>query len=47
LPPAKRGPLQGTIHDFVMLNALRATHAADGAINQAIGVLREALGTAV
>jgi acetyl esterase len=33
----------GVIHDFVMLNALRGTHAAEGAINQAIAVLRKAL----
>nr|WP_221380726.1 alpha/beta hydrolase [Actinoplanes polyasparticus] len=38
---------QGIIHDFVMLNALRPTHAADAAINQAIGFLREALGSGV
>jgi acetyl esterase/lipase len=36
---------QGIIHDFVMLNALRGTHAAEAAITQAIGVLRSALGT--
>ena len=36
---------QGVIHDFVMLNALRETHAAEGAINQAVAVLRTALGT--
>ncbi|KUO20546.1 alpha/beta hydrolase [Streptomyces dysideae] len=35
---------QGIIHDFVMLNALRETHAAEAAIAQAIGVLRAALG---
>jgi acetyl esterase len=34
---------QGVIHDFVMLNALRETHAAQAAITQAIGVLRTAL----
>ncbi|MCI3273574.1 alpha/beta hydrolase [Streptomyces cylindrosporus] len=34
---------QGIIHDFVMLNALRATHAADAAIKQAIDTLRTAL----
>ncbi|WP_189863777.1 alpha/beta hydrolase [Streptomyces poonensis] len=34
---------QGIIHDFVMLNALRGTHAADAAINQAVAVLRTAL----
>jgi hypothetical protein len=37
---------QGIIHDFVMLNALRGTHAARAAIAQAVGVLRTALGTA-
>ncbi|MGI5288786.1 alpha/beta hydrolase [Nonomuraea polychroma] len=37
---------QGIIHDFVMLNALRETHAAGAAINQAISTLRTALGTA-
>jgi acetyl esterase len=36
---------QGIIHDFVMLNALRETHAADAAIKQAVGFLGEALGT--
>ncbi|MCI3274105.1 alpha/beta hydrolase [Streptomyces cylindrosporus] len=34
---------QGIIHDFVMLNALRATHAADAAIKQAVDTLRTAL----
>jgi acetyl esterase/lipase len=34
---------QGIIHDFVMLNALRSTHAAEAAITQATGVLRQAL----
>jgi acetyl esterase/lipase len=34
---------QGVIHDFVMLNALRETHAADAAIRQAIAFLSEAL----
>jgi acetyl esterase len=34
---------QGIIHDFVMLNALRETHAAQAAITQAAGFLREAL----
>ncbi|MEV6239136.1 alpha/beta hydrolase [Lentzea sp. NPDC051838] len=33
----------GAIHDFVMLNALRGTHAAEGAINQASAFLRKAL----
>ncbi|MFE1855886.1 alpha/beta hydrolase [Streptomyces sp. NPDC059489] len=37
---------QGIIHDFVMLNALRGTHAAEAAINQAVATLRTALGTA-
>ncbi|MDX2553478.1 alpha/beta hydrolase [Streptomyces stelliscabiei] len=36
---------QGVIHDFVMLNALRGTHAAEAAIGQAIATLRTALGT--
>ncbi|UMP02505.1 alpha/beta hydrolase [Amycolatopsis sp. EV170708-02-1] len=34
---------QGIVHDFVMLNTLRETHAAEAAISQAIGVLRTAL----
>ncbi|CAL9370708.1 hypothetical protein SUDANB1_00858 [Streptomyces sp. enrichment culture] len=34
---------QGVIHDFVMLNALRETHAAEAAIDQAVSVLRTAL----
>ncbi|MGW9031724.1 alpha/beta hydrolase [Streptomyces sp. NPDC055722] len=37
---------EGVIHDFVMLNALRETHAAGAAIDQAVAVLRTALGTA-
>jgi hypothetical protein len=37
---------QGIIHDFVMLNALRGTNAAEGAITQATAFLRKALGTA-
>ncbi|WP_406356197.1 alpha/beta hydrolase [Streptomyces sp. NBC_00658] len=36
---------QGIIHDFVMLDALRETHAAGAAIAQAISTLRTALGT--
>jgi acetyl esterase len=36
---------QGVIHDFVMLNALRGTHAAEGAIRQAIDFLSTALTT--
>ncbi|MDQ1382490.1 MAG: acetyl esterase [Actinomycetota bacterium] len=35
---------QGVIHDFVMLNALRETHAADAAIAQAIAFLRVGIG---
>ncbi|MGW4587406.1 alpha/beta hydrolase [Amycolatopsis thermoflava] len=34
---------QGVIHDFVMLNALRETNAAEAAINQAVAVLKKAL----
>ncbi|MFD6066780.1 alpha/beta hydrolase [Amycolatopsis lurida] len=34
---------QGIVHDFVMLNTLRGTRAAEAAITQAIGVLRTAL----
>ncbi|GGP39429.1 alpha/beta hydrolase [Saccharothrix coeruleofusca] len=34
---------QGAIHDFVMLNALRGTNAAEAAIDQAISVLKKAL----
>ncbi|WP_432849242.1 alpha/beta hydrolase [Amycolatopsis sp. CA-161197] len=34
----------GAIHDFVMVNALRETGAADAAIKQAISVLRTAFG---
>ncbi|MFI6435450.1 alpha/beta hydrolase [Streptomyces sp. NPDC050759] len=37
---------QGIIHDFVMLNALRETHAAEAAIAQAVRTLRTALATA-
>jgi acetyl esterase len=36
---------QGMIHDFVMLNVLRGTHAAQAAITEAIDFLSEALGT--
>ncbi|MFI6358317.1 alpha/beta hydrolase [Streptomyces sp. NPDC050743] len=35
--------VQGIIHDFVMLNALRETHAAEVAITLATGTLRTAL----
>jgi acetyl esterase len=34
----------GTLHDFMMLNPLRGTAATSGAIEQAIHVLRKALG---
>ncbi|WP_264925819.1 alpha/beta hydrolase [Streptomyces sp. A012304] len=34
---------QGVIHDFVMLNALRSTHAAEAAITLAVHTLRTAL----
>jgi acetyl esterase len=34
---------QGIIHDFVMVNALRETHAAEAAITQAVTVLKRAL----
>ncbi|MFK0043596.1 alpha/beta hydrolase [Streptomyces sp. NPDC090741] len=37
---------KGVIHDFVMLNALRETHAAEAAISQAVKTLSTALGTA-
>jgi acetyl esterase/lipase len=37
---------QGIIHDFVMLNALRTTHAAEAAITLAAHTLRTALHTA-
>jgi acetyl esterase/lipase len=36
---------QGIIHDFVMLNALRGTHAAEAAITLAVNTLRAALHT--
>ncbi|MFF1404362.1 alpha/beta hydrolase [Streptomyces sp. NPDC058294] len=36
---------QGIIHDFVMLNALRGTHAATAAIDLAVHTLRTALHT--
>ena len=35
----------GTLHDFMMLNPLRETAATTGAVEQAISVLRKALGT--
>lgn len=36
---------EGIIHDFVMLNARRGTHAADAAMAQAVEFLRKALST--
>jgi acetyl esterase len=36
----------GIIHDFMMLNPVRETQATTAAINQAISILREVLGTA-
>ncbi len=33
------------IHDFMMLNPLRSTQATSAAVEQAIHVLRKALGT--
>jgi len=38
---------QGTVHDFVMLNSLGETQAAEAAVAQAIWFLRGALGAAV
>lgn len=43
LRAAGRGAL-GIIHDFVMLNALRDTRAAEAAITQVISTLGTALG---
>ncbi|MEU8717682.1 alpha/beta hydrolase [Streptomyces sp. NPDC048663] len=37
---------QGIIHDFVMLNALRGTHAAEAAVSMAVRTLHGALHTA-
>jgi acetyl esterase len=36
---------QGIVHDFVMLNPLRGTNAADAAIGQAVAFLSSVLGT--
>jgi acetyl esterase len=36
----------GTVHDFMLLNSLRDTHATRASIAQATAFLREALGTA-
>jgi acetyl esterase len=35
----------GTVHDFMLLNSLSATHATRAAIAQATAFLRAALGT--
>ncbi|MEO3767943.1 alpha/beta hydrolase [Streptomyces sp. B8F3] len=43
--PVTAARYQGVIHDFVMLDALRETQAADAAIAQAVAVLRGAFGT--
>ncbi len=42
--PVTAARYEGIIHDFVMLNALRATYAAEAAITQATRFLKEALG---
>ena len=36
---------QGVIHDVVMLNAVRKTHAAEGSIRQAVDFLSTVLPT--
>jgi acetyl esterase/lipase len=41
--PVTAARYQGIIHDFMMLNALRGTHAATAATAQAIAFLRDAL----
>ncbi|NUT53561.1 MAG: alpha/beta hydrolase [Saccharothrix sp.] len=41
--PVVAARYQGVIHDFVMLDALRGTHAAGAAIAQAVAVLQDAL----
>ncbi|MGW1163152.1 esterase, partial [Streptomyces sp. NPDC002519] len=38
--------IEGVIHDFVMLNALRETHGAEAAITMAARTLHNALHTA-
>jgi len=35
----------GTVHDFMLLNALSQTHATRAAIGQATALLRAGLGT--
>jgi acetyl esterase len=42
--PVTAARYEGIIHDFVMLNALRETHAAQAAIAQAIAFLNQAFG---
>ena len=37
--------VNGTIHDFMMLNPVRGTAATTAALEQAIHILRKALGT--
>ncbi len=44
--PVTAGRQKGIIHDFVMLDSLRETRAAEAAISQAVSTLRTALGTA-
>ncbi|MFJ8601888.1 alpha/beta hydrolase [Streptomyces shenzhenensis] len=44
--PVTAARFQGIIHDFVMLNALRETHAAEAAIALAVRTLHAALHTA-
>jgi len=34
-----------SVHDFMMLNPLRSAQATTGAVEQAVHVLRKALGT--
>ncbi|WP_256359353.1 hypothetical protein [Streptomyces ambofaciens] len=34
-----------TLHDFMMLNPVRETRASSAAVEQAVHVLRQALGT--
>ncbi|MGC5053216.1 alpha/beta hydrolase [Micromonospora sp. DT48] len=41
--PVSAARYQGVVHDFVMLDALRGTEAAEAAINQAITFLKRAL----
>jgi acetyl esterase len=43
--PATSIRYNGILHDFMMLNPVRGTHAATAAIEQAIHTLRKALGT--